>query len=104
MFILHNVLSKRITLLLYVKLFIVMGINWVLEVISALYPKANSIWKFTATMSTKVGVIIFILFVCKKKIFRLLKNRIKEKVHRRDTELRSTVRTGVGSRRNINMD
>ncbi|XP_047503334.1 probable G-protein coupled receptor Mth-like 3 isoform X8 [Pieris napi] len=97
----HNKDKQR--LLLYVKLFIVMGINWVLEVISALYPKANSIWKFTDAYNVLVGLIIFILFVCKKKIFRLLKNRIKEKVHRRDTELRSTVRT-VGSRSNINMD
>ncbi|XP_045516279.1 G-protein coupled receptor Mth2-like isoform X3 [Pieris brassicae] len=72
----HNKDKQR--LLLYVKLFIVMGINWVLEVISALYPKANSIWKFTDAYNVLVGLIIFILFVCKKKIFRLLKNRYRQ--------------------------
>ncbi|CAK1580515.1 unnamed protein product [Parnassius mnemosyne] len=65
-------------LLLYLKLFTVMGINWILEVISALYPDADYIWCFTDVYNVLIGVTIFIIFVCKRKIFRLIKKRIKE--------------------------
>ncbi|KAL0838630.1 hypothetical protein ABMA28_016713 [Loxostege sticticalis] len=72
-------------LLLYVKLFAVMGINWILEVISAIYPQANSVWRITDAYNVLIGVIIFIIFVCKRKIFHLIKKRIKERYHQRDS-------------------
>ncbi|XP_045536764.1 G-protein coupled receptor Mth2 isoform X1 [Papilio machaon] len=62
-------------LLLYLKLFTVMGINWILEVISALYPDADYIWMFTDAYNLLIGVTIFIIFVCKRKIFHLIKKR-----------------------------
>ncbi|CAH2048767.1 unnamed protein product, partial [Iphiclides podalirius] len=62
-------------LLLYLKLFTVMGINWILEVISALYPEAEYIWNFTDAYNVLIGVTIFIIFVCKRKIYRLIKKR-----------------------------
>ncbi|CAK1551261.1 unnamed protein product [Leptosia nina] len=72
----HNNDKQR--LFLYLKLFIVMGINWGLEVLSAFYPEADKIWKFTDAYNVLIGLIIFILFVCKKKIYRLLKKRYKQ--------------------------
>ncbi|XP_045498634.1 G-protein coupled receptor Mth2-like isoform X3 [Colias croceus] len=72
----HNHDKQR--LLLYVKLFIVMGVNWFLEVISAIYPKADALWKFTDAYNVLIGLIIFIIFVCKRKIFRLIKKRYKQ--------------------------
>ncbi|KPJ08612.1 G-protein coupled receptor Mth2 [Papilio machaon] len=65
-------------LLLYLKLFTVMGINWILEVISALYPDADYIWMFTDAYNLLIGVTIFIIFVCKRKIFHLIKKRYKQ--------------------------
>ncbi|KAJ2949298.1 hypothetical protein O0L34_g6250 [Tuta absoluta] len=62
-------------LVLYVKLFLVMGINWLLEVISAIYPVANGFWIITDSYNVLIGLIIFIIFVCKRKIFRLMKKR-----------------------------
>ncbi|KAL4716679.1 hypothetical protein ACJJTC_004798 [Scirpophaga incertulas] len=62
-------------LLLYVKLFAVMGINWILEVISAVYPQANVVWRVTDAYNVLIGVTIFVIFVCKRKIFRLMKKR-----------------------------
>ncbi|XP_061383722.1 G-protein coupled receptor Mth2-like isoform X5 [Danaus plexippus] len=62
-------------LFLYAKLFVVMGVNWLLEVISALYPKADEFWRFTDAYNVLIGLIIFIIFVCKRKIFRLMKKR-----------------------------
>ncbi|XP_068633263.1 G-protein coupled receptor Mth2-like isoform X1 [Battus philenor] len=65
-------------LLLYLKLFTVMGINWILEVISALYPTADYIWTFTDAYNVLIGVTIFVIFVCKRKIFHLIKKRYKQ--------------------------
>ncbi|XP_045448120.1 G-protein coupled receptor Mth2-like [Melitaea cinxia] len=81
--------KERQRLLLYVKLFIVMGINWLLEVISALYPKADYIWRFVDSYNVLIGLIIFIIFVCKRKIFGLMKKRIKEGILRRKQEMGS---------------
>ncbi|XP_049873707.1 G-protein coupled receptor Mth2-like isoform X5 [Pectinophora gossypiella] len=74
-------------LLLYVKLFAVMGINWLLEVISALYPDADYLWRYTDAYNVLIGLITFIIFVCKRKIFRLMKKRIEESIHRRKSEV-----------------
>ncbi|XP_013145254.1 PREDICTED: G-protein coupled receptor Mth2-like [Papilio polytes] len=65
-------------LLVYLKLFAVMGINWILEVVSALYPDAEYIWMFTDAYNLLIGVIIFFIFVCKRKIFHLIKKRYKQ--------------------------
>ncbi|CAH2095968.1 unnamed protein product [Euphydryas editha] len=72
--------------LLYIKLFIVMGINWLLEVISALYPKGDYIWRFVDSYNVLIGLIVFIIFVCKRKILSLMKKRIKDGIIERNQE------------------
>ncbi|XP_024893871.1 probable G-protein coupled receptor Mth-like 3, partial [Temnothorax curvispinosus] len=55
---------------LYLKLFIVMGINWSMEIISWVF-ETNSpayIWYLTDLTNTLQGLIIFIIFVWKEKI------------------------------------
>lgn len=52
-----------------------MGINWILEVVSALYPQANNVWRFVDAYNVMIGFFIFVIFVCKKKILRLMKKR-----------------------------
>ncbi|XP_041979371.1 G-protein coupled receptor Mth2-like isoform X3 [Aricia agestis] len=73
-----NQSKEKQRLLLYVKLFVIMGINWLLEVFSALYPDAVYIWHITDAYNVLIGLNIFIIFVCKKKIFYLLKKRYKQ--------------------------
>ncbi|XP_026738801.1 probable G-protein coupled receptor Mth-like 3 isoform X4 [Trichoplusia ni] len=63
---------------LYVKLFAVMGVNWILEVVSSFYPEADFFWQFSDAYNVLVGLIIFIIFVCKKKTFKLIKKRVKD--------------------------
>ncbi|XP_047532984.1 G-protein coupled receptor Mth-like isoform X4 [Vanessa atalanta] len=76
--------KEKQRLLLYIKLFIVMGINWLLEVVSAIYPNADHIFRFIDAYNVLIGLIIFIIFVCKRKIIGLLKKRIKEGIlHRK---------------------
>ncbi|XP_028048142.1 G-protein coupled receptor Mth2 isoform X3 [Monomorium pharaonis] len=61
---------------LYLKLFIVMGINWSMEIISWLFEKAPPyVWYLTDLTNTLQGLIIFIIFVWKEKIKRLLLKR-----------------------------
>ncbi|KAL7640916.1 UNVERIFIED_CONTAM: hypothetical protein RMT77_008053 [Armadillidium vulgare] len=55
---------------MYVKLFVVMGISWLSEVISAetevWYPNLCYAWLVTDAINALRGVLIFIIFVCKK--------------------------------------
>lgn len=61
---------------LYLKLFIVMGINWSMEIVSWLFKSAPQYtWYLTDLTNTLQGLIIFIIFVWKKKIKRLLLKR-----------------------------
>ncbi|KZC04727.1 G-protein coupled receptor Mth2 [Dufourea novaeangliae] len=62
---------------LYLKLFIVMGINWSMEIISWLCNNSPTyIWYLTDLTNTLQGVIIFLIFVWKEKIRRLLLKRL----------------------------
>ncbi|XP_043249028.1 G-protein coupled receptor Mth2-like [Colletes gigas] len=61
---------------LYLKLFIVMGINWSMEIVSWLCNNSPAyIWYLTDLTNTLQGVIIFLIFVWKDKIKRLLLKR-----------------------------
>ncbi|XP_077254741.1 G-protein coupled receptor Mth2-like isoform X1 [Temnothorax americanus] len=62
---------------LYLKLFIVMGINWSMEIISWVFEQNSPayVWYLTDLTNTLQGLIIFIIFVWKEKIKRLLLKR-----------------------------
>lgn len=65
---------------LYLKLFIVMGITWSMEIVSWLLSTVKTpqyLWYITDLANTLQGVIIFIIFVCKKKIKRLLLKKFR---------------------------
>ncbi|KAJ8731197.1 hypothetical protein PYW07_004361 [Mythimna separata] len=68
--------TQRFTL--YVKLFTVMGINWILEVVSSFYPDADFFWQFSDAYNVLVGLIIFVIFVCKKKTWQMIKKRYRQ--------------------------
>ncbi|EGI60813.1 G-protein coupled receptor Mth2 [Acromyrmex echinatior] len=78
---------------LYLKLFIVMGINWSMEIVSWLFKSAPPyIWYLTDLTNTLQGLIIFIIFVWKKKIKRLLLKRFG--YQDRDFFSRNSTRSG----------
>ncbi|XP_018302659.1 G-protein coupled receptor Mth2 [Mycetomoellerius zeteki] len=78
---------------LYLKLFIVMGINWSMEIISWLITSAPPyVWYLTDLTNTLQGLIIFIIFVWKKKIKRLLLKRFG--CQNRDLFSRNSTRSG----------
>ncbi|KAG8223748.1 hypothetical protein J437_LFUL003113 [Ladona fulva] len=61
---------------LYLKLFIVMGVNWALEIISWLAGGSECIWIPADLFNTLQGLFIFMIFVWKAKIRRKLIKRL----------------------------
>ncbi|XP_012265831.2 G-protein coupled receptor Mth2-like isoform X1 [Athalia rosae] len=62
---------------LYLKLFVVMGISWSTEVISWAWESPQYIWYVTDMVNALQGLLIFFIFVWKKKIWLSLKKRFK---------------------------
>lgn len=61
---------------MYLKLCIVMGVSWIMEVMSLIFTSTPYyIWLFSDMINGLQGVIIFVIFVCKRKIIRLLMKR-----------------------------
>ncbi|XP_025995097.1 G-protein coupled receptor Mth2 [Solenopsis invicta] len=70
----HNENKQRFKM--YLKLFIVMGISWTMEIIAWLINSVPSyVWYPTNIINSLQGLIIFIIFVCKKKIKQQLLKR-----------------------------
>ncbi|CAG5045278.1 unnamed protein product [Parnassius apollo] len=69
--------AQRQRFLVYIKLSVVMGISFVLEVTSTQAPQL-AIWYITDMYNMLIGVTIFFIFVCKKKIFRMLSEKLQK--------------------------
>ncbi|GBP53420.1 Probable G-protein coupled receptor Mth-like 1 [Eumeta japonica] len=65
-------------LLTYVKLFIVMGVTWILEVVSYVLPEAGILWKISDAFNALSGLFVFIIVVCNKEKISSLQKRFKE--------------------------
>jgi hypothetical protein len=57
---------------LYLKLFIVMGVNWIMEVVSWAAGGPEYLWYVTDLGNILQGVLIFVIFVCKERVRRIL--------------------------------
>ncbi|XP_052741328.1 uncharacterized protein LOC128198718 [Bicyclus anynana] len=69
--------QQRNRLTVYLKLSIIMGVNWLLEVISAELKNdlLAPVYIITDIYNLFMGVAIFLIFVCKRKIYQKLKIR-----------------------------
>lgn len=74
----HAHRTQRHRFMVYLKLSIVMGINWVLEVVSSQLPELQ-IFKVSDLYNVMVGLFIFLIFVFKKKILRKLMKKLPNK-------------------------
>ncbi|XP_050420954.1 G-protein coupled receptor Mth2-like [Adelges cooleyi] len=72
-----NIDHEKQRFMLYLKLFIVMGINWLTEVISWAFDSSKSVWYVTDIGNTLQGVLIFLIFVCKKRVLKLFKKKLR---------------------------
>lgn len=79
---------------LFVRLFIVMGVVWVAEIVSALHRGSCSYWVLTDILNSLQGVFIFAVAVCNKDNIKKIKHSWKS----RYTTVRSKVGTLRGTR------
>ena len=63
-------------LLLYVKLFVAMGMTWILEIISVAVDAESSIWVVVYILLSLQGFFIFLIFVCKKTTMAKVKKHL----------------------------
>ncbi|XP_073843050.1 G-protein coupled receptor Mth2-like [Musca autumnalis] len=76
----QNIFRERIVLLL--RLFILMGITWFMDILSFClrnYPEIDRFFILTDFCNAVQGVLIFILFVMRRKVMLLLKARFQKK-------------------------
>ncbi|KAI5635793.1 7 transmembrane receptor (Secretin family) domain-containing protein [Phthorimaea operculella] len=67
--------SQKYRFLVYLKLSVIMGINWVMEVASSFSPDFKG-WYISDVYNMLIGLSIFLIFVCKKQILRKLVKRL----------------------------
>ncbi|XP_063624768.1 G-protein coupled receptor Mth2-like [Cydia splendana] len=60
---------------IYLKLSLVMGLNWILEVVSAFIEKDSVLWYAPDVFNSLTGLFIFIIFICKWSIIIQLSKR-----------------------------
>ncbi|XP_075977992.1 G-protein coupled receptor Mth2-like isoform X2 [Anticarsia gemmatalis] len=67
---------------LYLKLFMVMGVNWTVELISFVVGGSNWYWIVIDISNIGLGVFVFFIFVWKKKVRNLVRKRFNIMVGR----------------------
>lgn len=60
--------------MVYLKLSVVMGVNWLFEIVSFEFPGFKG-WYISDVYNILIGFLIFLIFVCKKDIYRKLYKR-----------------------------
>lgn len=87
---------------LYLRLFVVMGVTWSLEVISWVVDSKNHWFYLTDLFNCIQGILIFLLVVWNKKVKTLLKKRFNKfrGIAENDTQC-TTTRTGATSSINL---
>lgn len=58
------------------KLFTVMGVTWIFEIIATLVDEPAELWYVSDTFNILQGVLVFLIFVCKTKVWEAIKQRL----------------------------
>ncbi|XP_046390124.1 probable G-protein coupled receptor Mth-like 3 [Ischnura elegans] len=74
--------EDKIRMKLYIKLSVVMGASWVLEIASYIAGVSKCIWLLTDTVNTLQGVFIFLIFVCKRNVKEIMRKRYKKLINK----------------------
>ena len=67
--------SEKRRFLLYVKLCVIMGLTWVFAFVAA-FSDVQVLWYLFIIFNTLQGLFICLAFICTKKVYRLLKEKI----------------------------
>lgn len=71
----HNSGENRYRIHLYLRLFVVMGVMWMFEVISFGVCPEGSCMLVTDILNCLLGVFIFLMFVCKSNVKQMILKR-----------------------------
>jgi hypothetical protein len=63
---------------MHIKLIIVMGVPWLFEILSTIFPEPKEMWVFTDLINSLQGLFIFIIFVLNRKMISAIKVRFGE--------------------------
>lgn len=62
--------------ILNLKLFIVMGLSWIFEITATIFDKHHHLWMVTDFVNLMQGVLIFFIFVCKRKVLMAFQKKL----------------------------
>nr|CAH0099074.1 unnamed protein product [Daphnia galeata] len=71
----NHITRQRIRVIF--SLFILMGVTWSMEVISFAVGGSYVVWYIFDVLNIFTGVFVFIIFVCKQKVWKMLKKKFK---------------------------
>nr|XP_018898863.1 PREDICTED: G-protein coupled receptor Mth2-like isoform X2 [Bemisia tabaci] len=80
--------KERLRLILYMKLFVLMGVSWVAELISKFWDDSIGRFHWMDLFNTLTGVVVFVLFVCNRKT---LQHCFPHRQLRKETTKTSTI-------------
>lgn len=72
------------------KLFVVMGITWIFELISSYVRQPEALWMVFDAMNVLQGLWIFCIFVLKDNVWKALKKKLGYKEVRDTSQTRTT--------------
>ncbi|XP_055304983.1 G-protein coupled receptor Mth-like isoform X2 [Sitodiplosis mosellana] len=67
--------EKKETCILYLRLILVMGLIWIMEIVSYLMDNFSPLFLITDILNSLSGLFIFILFIVNRRVLRLIKER-----------------------------
>lgn len=68
--------ANRTVYVMNMKLFIVMGCMWLLEVLASIVQKNSFVWYFTDALNVVHGLLVFFIFVFKWKVWHAIQLRL----------------------------
>ncbi|XP_065215072.1 G-protein coupled receptor Mth2-like [Planococcus citri] len=75
----HHLDNEKKRFHVYLKLFSMMGISWLMEILSYFYQDESIIWDVIDVCNMLQGTFIFFIFVCKRRVIILLNKKIYPK-------------------------
>ena len=75
-FIIFDLLLYRIRFRTILSLFMLMGVSWVMEIVSFWVGGSAYTWIPTDILNILTGVLVFIILICKPRVLNLLKGEI----------------------------
>lgn len=79
-----------------------MGVNWLMEILSYYYQEESIIWDIIDVCNTLQGTMIFIIFVCKRRVIILINKKVypKKMLIKENFRTSSIYSSGIGTGNN----